>query len=130
KRGMALFYSKRLGCGGCHSGFNFDGNWRDSQGETGKSSFADNGTGDGRFRVPTLRNVALTAPYMHDGRFTTLAEVLDHYSHAAGLPHADPRLRAFKLTARERDDLIAFLNTLTDVDPGADPRTAQTAGGR
>ena len=62
KRGMALFYSVRSGCGSCHSGFNFDGNWRDAQGETGRPGFAVNGTSQTPTRVPTLRNIALTAP--------------------------------------------------------------------
>jgi hypothetical protein len=80
KRGMALFFSRRAGCAGCHSGFNLSGNWRDTQGATGRASFAANGTSTSPIRVPTLRNVALTAPYMHDGRFATLEEVLGHYS--------------------------------------------------
>jgi cytochrome c peroxidase len=114
KRGMQLFYSSRAGCGSCHSGFNFEGNWRDAQGETGKPGFADNGVSDQPMRVPTLRNIALTAPYMHDGRFPTLDAVLDHYARAAQRPGSDARLRSFDLSADERADLIAFLNTLTD----------------
>jgi len=114
KRGMELFYSPRAGCGGCHSGFNFNGNWRDSQGVTGESAFASNGVGDEPMRVPTLRNIALTAPYMHDGRLGTLEAVLDHYASAAHQPESDPRLRTFNLTAHERGDVIAFLRALTD----------------
>jgi cytochrome c peroxidase len=114
KRGMQLFYSPQAGCGSCHSGFNFNGNWRDSQGDTGKPGFANNGLGDELMRVPTLRNIALTAPYMHDGRFATLAAVLDHYARVAQLPASDARLRSFNLSADERADLIAFLETLTD----------------
>jgi len=114
KRGMQLFYSSRAGCGSCHSGFNFEGNWRDREGQTGKSGFADNGLGGPPKRVPTLRNVALTAPYMHDGRFPTLDAVLDHYAHAAERQVGDARLHSFNLSADERADLVAFLNTLTD----------------
>jgi cytochrome c peroxidase len=107
KRGMALFYSARVGCASCHSGFNFAGNWRDAQGATGEPTFANNGASDGtKMRVPTLRNVALTAPYMHDGKLATLDAVLDHYVSA--------QLRAFTLTAEERSDLLAFLDSLTD----------------
>jgi cytochrome c peroxidase len=119
KRGMALFFSQRLGCAGCHSGFNFSGAWRDSQGATGKASFADDGLGVGPVRVPTLRNIALTAPYMHDGRFATLDAVLDHYQRVGTLPsriqggQRDPRLKAFTLTPQERTDLEAFLGSLT-----------------
>lgn len=120
KRGMALFFSSRVGCSGCHSGFNFAGNWRDSEGETGPPSFARNGASEEAVRVPTLRNVALTAPYMHDGRFATLEAVLEHYSGlalhagASGGRHHDRRLPRSVLTRTERADLIAFLSSLTD----------------
>jgi len=125
KRGMALFFSPRAGCAGCHSGFNFSGNWRDTQGPTGRASFANNGTSSSPIRVPTLRNVALTAPYMHDGRFATLAAVLEHYSaigerlrRNAAVTHGalgyDPRLPRAAFTAAERADLTAFMDSLTD----------------
>jgi cytochrome c peroxidase len=116
KRGMQLFYSPKAGCGSCHSGFNFNGNWRDSQGDTGKPGFANNGIGDQLMRVPTLRNIALTAPYMHDGRFATLDAVLNHYAYVAERPASDPKLRTFNLSADERADLIAFLHSLTDAE--------------
>lgn len=118
KDGMALFYSERVGCAGCHSGFNFSGNWRDEKGETGRASFARNGTSEEPLKVPTLRNVALTGPYMHDGRFATLEAVLAHYSDLAqrpgGAAHVDRRLPRAPLTAAERAALIAFLESLTD----------------
>jgi cytochrome c peroxidase len=114
KRGMELFYSSRAGCGTCHSGFNFNGNWRDSEGLTGEAAFANNGVGNQPLRVPTLRNIALTAPYMHDGRFSTLEAVLDHYASVAQQPASDPKLRTFNLSPDERADVIAFLHALTD----------------
>ncbi len=120
KRGMALFFSKRIGCAGCHSGFNFSGNWRDAEGRTGRASFANDGTGDRPIRVPTLRNLLYTAPYMHDGRFATLDAVLDHYVRVGREPDSrhggtrDPRLRTLTLTAEERQELIAFLESLSD----------------
>jgi cytochrome c peroxidase len=120
KAGMALFFSRRVGCAGCHSGFNFAGNWRDIQGATGKASFADDGLGVGPMRVPTLRNIALTAPYMHDGRFADLDAVLDHYQRVGRRPDSahggqrDPRLKRFALSATQRDALKAFLGSLTD----------------
>jgi cytochrome c peroxidase len=120
KRGMALFFSREIGCARCHSGFNFAGNWRDTQGATGRASFANNGTSTRPMRVPTLRNIALTAPYMHDGRFATLTGVLEHYSglgqqaQARGRGHQDPRLPQRPLAAGERTELIAFLESLTD----------------
>jgi len=104
KRGMQLFFSPRAACGTCHSGFNFNGNWRDSQGATGQPAFANNGASDQPMRVPTLRNVAVTAPYMHDGRFATLNAVLDHYA------------RRFNLSSDECADVIAFLQALTDAE--------------
>lgn len=116
KRGMALFFSTRLGCSACHSGFNFAGNWRDAQGTTGEASFARNGTSATALRIPTLRNIALTAPYMHDGRFSTLEAVIDHYQQA-GKHRSDknePHLQPFVLDANERAALIAFLHSLTD----------------
>jgi len=106
KRGMALFFSERVGCSSCHSGFNFAGSWRDAQGATGEPSFADNGASEGKMRVPTLRNVTLTAPYMHDGKLATLEAVLDHYVSA--------QLRPFTLSGEERSELLAFLESLTD----------------
>ena len=67
-------------------------------------------------RVPTLRNIALTAPYMHDGRFSTIDQVLDHYeSGVVQSATLDPLLQTgIQLTAQERADLKAFLSTLTD----------------
>ncbi len=88
-------------------------------------------TGDpkdaGRFRIPSLRNVALTAPYMHDGRFATLEEVLDHYAEGAhGGPHTDTKLIVASpgdplLTDTERRQIIAFLHTLPDSSFIKDP---------
>ncbi len=72
------------------------------------------------FKVPTLRNVALTAPYMHNGIFSTLEEVIDFYSGGGGpgqgndVPNMDDKIRSFTLTPTERSNLIAFLHTLTD----------------
>jgi cytochrome c peroxidase len=125
KRGMAVFFSPRAGCAGCHSGFNFSGNWRDTAGPTGRASFARNGTSSGAMRVPTLRNVALSAPYMHDGRFATLEAVLEHYSAIGARLHAtaaltrgsfgyDPRLPHSPFSAAERAELVSFLESLTD----------------
>jgi len=112
KRGMDLFFAPDVGCANCHSGFNFSGNWRDAQGATGEPTFASNGTSEERIRVPTLRNVALTAPYMHDGRFKDLAAVLDHYAHPG--THVDTRLHTLKVDPAQRQALIEFLESLTD----------------
>lgn len=136
KRGMTLFFSSRIGCAGCHSGFNFSGNWRDAAGATGNASFADDGLGVGPVRVPTLRNIMVTAPYMHDGRFATLDAVLDHYQRVGKTPdsaggRADRRLKAFTLAPGEREDLKAFLGSLTDaaLSSSAAPLAAQPQSG-
>jgi cytochrome c peroxidase len=74
----------------------------------------------GEFKVPSLRNVALTAPYMHDGRYATLREVVRHYSELdEERLHADGErlLRPLKLSPKEIDDVVAFLETLTAPGP-------------
>ena len=82
----------------------------------------------GRFKTPTLRNVSLTAPYMHDGRFTTLEEVVDHYDHGIVISGSvDPALAFSKQTGlqlsdQDKIDLISFLKTLTDEEIIADER--------
>jgi cytochrome c peroxidase len=105
------------------------------------ASFTDLGLGGvtglpqdmGKFKTPSLRNVAVTAPYMHDGRFQTLEEVIDHYdSGGHPSPTIDPNMKftegGLQLTAVKKQQLIAFLHTLTDwefinderfSDPGA-----------
>lgn len=88
---------------------------------------------NGKFKAPTLRNIAITAPYMHDGRFETLEEVIEHYSSGVH-PHEnvaiafaqgeddDKQTSGFQLTARQKAALVAFLKTLTDDRFIADPR--------
>jgi cytochrome c peroxidase len=113
KAGMQLFFSERAGCSQCHAGINFNGAWVDREHPEASPSFADTGTGE-TVRVPTLRNLVATAPYMHDGRFVALDAVLEHYEKLATDPAADARLRRVPLTTSERDDLREFLLSLTD----------------
>jgi cytochrome c peroxidase len=139
QHGMTLFFSKEFQCGECHSGFNLSGATTFQDGDPPDVVFHNtalynvDGKGGypaidqglititrqprdmGRFRAPTLRNVAVTAPYMHDGSLPTLDAVLSHYS-AGGTPSplASPRLTGFALSATDRVDLIAFLESLTD----------------
>jgi cytochrome c peroxidase len=113
KAGMKSFFSERAGCSQCHSGINFNGEWVDREHPAAKTSFADTGTG-ATVRVPTLRNLVATAPYMHDGRLPDLDAVLDHYEKVAMDPAADVRLRRHPLTTSERDELREFLLSLTD----------------
>lgn len=112
KRGMELF-SGRAGCAACHGGINFAGPWVDRDVPRTEPAFADTGTG-ATVRVPTLRNVARTAPYMHDGRFESLDDVLAHYERLAR-EAADPRLARPALTTEELRALRVFLDSLTDV---------------
>ncbi len=83
--------------------------------DLGLGGVTGNAFDNGKFRAPSLRNIALTAPYMHDGRFQTLDEVLDHYSSGGhGVLNEDPNIQPFTLTPQEREDLKAFLHALTD----------------
>jgi cytochrome c peroxidase len=104
---------------------------------TGLYSVTGVTTDMGRFKAPSLRNIAVTAPYMHDGSIATLPEVLDHYAAGgrtisdgpfAGVGHESPALgqfiRGFSLTQRQKDDLLAFLEALTDDDFLTNPRYA------
>ena len=159
RRGMALFFSRRARCGGCHLGhtvstaigLNLDGGSKASTSplsdppvflfhntglynlpgpmpypadNTGKYAHTGKLEDAGRFRIPTLRNVAVTAPYMHDGSIAALGEVLDHY--VAGGRAPNPRqsesIQPLTLREDERRDLIAFLQSLTDEALLRDPR--------
>lgn len=158
-RGKELFFSERAECFHCHGGFNFS----DSVTHVGKAfdeiAFHNTGlynldrlgaypepnvglfafSGDlrdmGRFKAPTLRNVELTAPYMHDGSIATLPEVIDHYAAGgrtiadgpnAGIGSDNPNrsefVTGFDFDAQEKADLIAFLRALTDEDFVTNPR--------
>jgi cytochrome c peroxidase len=85
----------------------------------------------GAFRTPSLRHVAQTPPYMHDGSLRTLREVVDFYVGGGNSnPQLDPEIRPLSLTRQERDDLVAFLISLTGELPDSTGRLAQTTGGR
>lgn len=135
-RGRALLAQK---CTPCHSTELFtDETYRNNglnQGflaDSGRAHITNAAQDRGLFKVPSLRNVAKTAPYMHDGRFETLAQVLDHYTHGVqASPTLDPLLRrpdgqlGIPLTAQEQADLLAFLETLTDTEFLQDRRLAE-----
>ncbi len=123
-QGRELFSQK---CASCHSGELFtDFSFRNNGVSTakskdkGRSIITLNAEDDYKFKVPSLRNIAVTAPYMHDGRFYTLDEVMDHYAGGVNdLPTLDPLLRSgaqrgIALTAGEKQLIITFLQTLTD----------------
>lgn len=168
KRGEIFFFSgQKGGCFQCHGGWNFNGAVRFSGQTNARVAFFNTGlyylpgpmsypaanTGlhaitqrpddVGKFRVPTLRNIAVTAPYMHDGSIATLSEVLDHYAAGgrtiaagpqAGVGRDNPNkarsVHGFAMSADDKRDLLAFLDSLTDStllrDPAfADPRRRQ-----
>ena len=151
--GMNLFFSERLECHHCHGGFNFTQATSHStqlldlrpfhntglyytansttagypQHDRGLAELTMNPADDGRFRAPTLRNIALTAPYMHDGSIATLEQVIDFYAAGGKVriegdyvgdgrlhPGKSQFVRGFELTASERAAVLAFLHSLTD----------------
>jgi cytochrome c peroxidase len=160
KRGEALFFSDpKAGCYRCHGGFNFS-DTTEYEGSAnlpvafhntglynlpGPYSYPRSNLGIyehtrkladvGKFKAPSLRNVALTAPYMHDGSVATLEDVLEHYA-AGGRtiasgpysgrghdnPNKDARIAGIDLTVQNREDLLAFLRSLTDTEVLNDPR--------
>jgi cytochrome c peroxidase len=120
--GLQLFNSAALNCVACHGGFDLSehdfhnvGTAMDYGSDPGRQRITLLAADEGKFKVPTLRNVALTAPYMHDGSMTTLGEVIDHFA-SGGLPHPNRSelMQPFTLTTGEKAALIAFLRSLTD----------------
>ncbi len=151
QRGMELFFSERLECFHCHGGFNFTDSTTHANTTVERVGYHNTGlynvgasgaypadntglydmTGErrdmGRFKAPSLRNVAVTAPYMHDGSVATLEAAVDNYRRGGRLIESGPlagdgRLNPYKsefvlgfdLSDAERDDLVAFLEALTD----------------
>jgi cytochrome c peroxidase len=121
ERGRILFFSAETNCSSCHAGALFTNHEFESNGT--KDEYKDQGrklvTGEesdrGKFKIPSLRNVELTAPYMHDGSFNTLESVLDHYSKGGSKhPNKSALIRPLDLSARDKEDIKAFLKTLTD----------------
>ncbi len=159
RRGEELFFSEKTECFHCHGGFNFTGT-SDFVGKgfaeiefhntglyniDGKGAYPARNTGVaevsgdpsdmGRFKAPSLRNIAVTAPYMHDGSIATLEEVIEHYNaggrtitrgpnagNGSTNPYKSEFLKAMALTTREKRDLVAFLRSLTDSTFLRDPR--------
>ncbi len=145
ERGRVLFFAEYnsffpeksgADCAHCHGGANFSTGRYTNNGLDSSVDFLDLGrenvTGNpndrAAFKVTSLRNIALTPPYMHDGRFATLEEVIDHYDHGLkGSPSLDPALKntrgtGLMLDVQEKADLLAFLKTLTDYQLINDPR--------
>ena len=121
RKGMELFFSDKTNCSSCHSGFNFtdysfkNNGLYEQYADEGRFRLTQNPTDSALFKVPSLRNVVLTAPYMHDGTMTTLEEVIDHYNNGGeNHPYKSDLIRPLYLSKKEKAQLIAFLNTLTD----------------
>lgn len=159
RRGMDLFFSEELECFHCHGGFNFSDSTTHANARvdpvgyhnTGlynvgnQGAYPDDNTGlfdmtgerrdMGRFKAPSLRNVAVTAPYMHDGSVASLVEAIEHYERGGRLieqgkyagdgrlsPYKSEFVRGFDLSDEQRDELVAFLEALTDANVLADAR--------
>lgn len=120
-RGWELFNSTALGCSACHTGFDLSDHQFHNVGQyleyadAGRARITLREEDTGKFKTPSLRNVARTAPYMHDGSMATLEEVVDHFA-SGGAPHSarSPLMRNFVLSEGERADLLAFLRALND----------------
>ena len=158
KRGKDLFFSERLECFHCHGEFNFSDSVEHNGTVFEEVKFHNNGLyniggsgaypagnqgifeisgileDSGRFKAPSLRNIALTAPYMHDGSIQTLEEVVEHYARGGRLiedgpnagdgkfnPFKSELITGFVITDAEKADLVEFLNALTDETMLANP---------
>lgn len=120
-RGMDIFFGERGECFHCHGSYNFTDHSFANNGlyefyaDSGRARITLSPSDVGKFKVPSLRNIAQTAPYMHDGTKATLEEVIEHYD-SGGKYHINksPILKPLHLTAQEKQDLIAFLHALSD----------------
>ncbi len=123
KRGMSLFFSDRTKCSVCHSGFLFTDLKFHNTGTTqhyfdfGRYYVTGNNSDRNLFLTPSLRNVEVSAPYMHDGTYKTLEQVIENYNRG-GFPaiNKDTLIKPLNLTQQEKEDLINFLKALTDWD--------------
>lgn len=120
KNGYDLFKNK-LNCASCHSGNTFTNSAVENNGlyevfsDPGHYLISADSADIGKFKVPTLRNIEITGPYMHDGSIETLEEVIAHYERGgSNHPNKNQLIAPFDLTNQERDDLISFLKSLTD----------------
>ncbi|WKZ76004.1 MAG: cytochrome c peroxidase [Vicingaceae bacterium] len=121
QRGMKLFFSESLACSECHSGFNFTNNHFENNGlytvyaDAGRARITNLSSDVGKFKVPTLRNAEYTSPYMHNGSFSSLEEVIAHYA-SGGKNHVNKSvlLKGFNIPETEKQDLIHFLKSLSD----------------
>ncbi len=140
-RGFAVFLDPERGsCGTCHAPPNFTD---DGFHNIGLKSFANENPDPGRFEIrpvrlmrgafktPTLRNIGLTAPYFHDGSAQTLEDVVEHYIDGGDVKdNLSPEMKAIKLDAQEKADLVAFLRALTETPGSTQPNSINLASDR
>lgn len=166
QHGLQLFFSDSLGCSGCHSGFNFSGGINNATLPLAQTLYFNNGLYNtdgkgacppedeglktvtrspedmGKFRVPTLRNLLFTGPYMHDGSMATLSEIIDMYARGGRLieqgsnsgdgsksPMKHPRIKGFRITPQQKADLLGFLVSLSDSSFISNPKYQNPFGG-
>jgi cytochrome c peroxidase len=122
RKGWEMFKSNELNCISCHSGFDFsdysfqNNGYFETYEDSGRALISKDDGDIGKFKVPSLRNVALTYPYMHDGSVATLREVIEGYMKGGnGHPNQSSRIVKFQLTEREILDLETFLQSLTEL---------------
>lgn len=120
-RGYELFKSEELQCASCHSGIMFTDysyqniGLKENYPDSGRARITVNQSDAGKFEVPTLRNVAVTSPYMFDGSIESLDGVIDFFaSGGTNHPNKSELIQGFEISDQEKADLIAFLNSLTD----------------
>jgi cytochrome c peroxidase len=120
-RGKELFFSNKTSCSSCHGGFLYTTHGFANNGayasyaDMGRAKLTGNQADKAVFAIPSLRNVGVTAPYMHDGRMETLAQVIEHYNRGGfDHPNKSPLIRPLGLSAQEQRDLEGFLHALTD----------------
>ena len=120
KKGMNLFFGK-ANCSSCHSGFNFTNYKLTNNGlyknykDVGRMRATKDSSDLAVFKTPSLRNVSVTAPYMHDGSIASLKQVILHYnSGGREHPNKDSLIKPINLSDSEINDLVSFLNSLTD----------------
>ncbi len=128
-RGRELFFSEKVGCTACHAGANFTDEKYHNLGvgmdqpkpDLGRADISKDPKDTGAFKTPTVRNVELTAPYMHDGSQKTLEEVVEWYARGGHAnPHLSDKVKKLALSAQDKKDLVEFMKACT----GSFPRIA------
>ncbi len=126
RRGMDLFFSKEIGCSNCHVGANLTDEKYHNLGigmdspdpDLGRYAVTGNDRDKGAFKTPTIRNVALSAPYMHDGSLQTLEEVVEHYAKGGTKnPWLSDKMTPLKLNSQQKLDLVEFMRSVTGSFP-------------